>query len=57
MIPHQCWAAKLLARQFSASIFTVHRSNTEIAAMLSFRDTGTEAALRLRLADVGVQIH
>jgi len=25
--------------------------------MLSFRDTGTEGALRLRLADVGVQIH
>jgi len=25
--------------------------------MLSFRDTGTEAALQSGLADVGVQIH
>jgi hypothetical protein len=24
--------------------------------MVGFRDTGTEAALRLRLADVGVQV-
>jgi hypothetical protein len=32
-------------------------ANYEIAAFVGFRDTGTEAALRLRLADVGVQIH
>jgi hypothetical protein len=31
-------------------------ANREIAAMLGFRDTGTEGALRLGLAGVGVQI-
>jgi hypothetical protein len=31
--------------------------NSEIAAKLSFLDTGTEAALQSGLADVGVQIH
>jgi hypothetical protein len=32
-------------------------ANNEIAAFVGFRDTGTEGALRLRLADVGVEIH
>jgi hypothetical protein len=32
-------------------------ANSEIAAFVRFRDTGTEGAQRLRLADVGVQIH
>jgi hypothetical protein len=33
----------------------VQTPKIEIAAMLGFLDTGTEAALRLRLADVGVR--
>ena len=57
MSPHHCWAEKELARQISAGEFAEQRLNNEIAAMLGFRDTGTEGALRLRLADVGVQIH
>jgi hypothetical protein len=35
----------------------VRTAINEIAAMVGFRDTGTEAALRLRLADVGVRLH
>jgi hypothetical protein len=45
-----------MARQIGAGIFTIRTANCGIAAMLGFRDTGTEAALRLGLADVGVRI-
>jgi hypothetical protein len=38
-------------------IFPDGAVNNEIAAKLGFGDTGTEAALRLRLADVGVHVH
>jgi len=34
--------------------FVGQAANCEIAAMLGFRDTGTEGALRLGLAGVGV---
>jgi nitrogen regulatory protein P-II 2 len=44
---------RAVARQFGAGQSAHRSANTEIAAMLGFRDTGTEAALRLRLADVG----
>jgi hypothetical protein len=56
VLAHQGWADQNSPRQFGARIFTPQGPKSEIAAMLGFRDTGTEAALQSGLADVGVQI-
>ena len=57
VLAHQGWADQNSPRQFGARIFLPQGPKSEIAAMLGFRDTGTEAALQSGLAGVGARFH